>query len=216
MSKDSTLPPDRLGAHPELLDWYVAGALDAGDSAEIAAHVDRCDECREAVRTMRSLAGTMQRYAGLRLPGAAASRWKARVAAAAGAAAVLALVVSAGIWLRDGPTPPRLWPVHTVRLTPGGRGAATTAELSGPGPWLLRIVLPFDAPPGRYEVTVELEEDSSAPDSTLTVEADREGALEMLLEVRVGGAYRVSVNPAGGQTAIGAPFHYRFLVTGSR
>ncbi|HET8945466.1 MAG TPA: zf-HC2 domain-containing protein [Candidatus Polarisedimenticolia bacterium] len=40
--------------HPDLLA-YVAGLLPAGPQAEIAAHLRRCDSCREEERSLRSL-----------------------------------------------------------------------------------------------------------------------------------------------------------------
>jgi len=47
----------------DLIPWYVANNLNAEQRAGLEAHVGGCPACREEVRTLTSLRGTVQHYA---------------------------------------------------------------------------------------------------------------------------------------------------------
>jgi len=47
-------------AHPELLLWHAAGALDPEQAAAVARHLEQCSECRHESEVLESLGGTLR------------------------------------------------------------------------------------------------------------------------------------------------------------
>ncbi len=52
----------------ELLSDYLDGELDPGACAEVDAHMDECDRCREFVESLRRTVALIQRAFGRPLP----------------------------------------------------------------------------------------------------------------------------------------------------
>ncbi len=59
----------------ELLPWYAAGSLSAGESAAVAAHLAACQACRAELAREVELVREVQGAVG-RLPGAPAGTWE--------------------------------------------------------------------------------------------------------------------------------------------
>jgi hypothetical protein len=48
--------------HPQLLPWYVSGALEPSEALQVEAHLKSCPECRDEVCALQSMKETMTRH----------------------------------------------------------------------------------------------------------------------------------------------------------
>jgi len=202
----------------DLIDFAIEG-VPTGDGGERAAavrrHLTDCAACREEVdvihqaRRVRAAvpaAGEPGQASGPAMRGAAAPRWRSAFYAAAAVAALLLVPATRGLVGRsEVATTPRA--VHPVRLLSQTRGDEGATVLSGSGPWIVEVVLPFGAPAGEYVVRF------GSPGGTdgaveLRAQPNVEGILSLLLpRLPRAGPYEIAVTPV---VPTGKSYNYTF------
>jgi hypothetical protein len=204
--------------HVAVLD-LIAFATDvtpaAGAEARAAArrHLEDCASCREEIEFVREARRSGEVEAGSdeqeESPGrgarpVAGSRW--RLAFFAAAAAALVLLVPATRALVD-QGDAGLQSVHPVRLMAQTRGDEDQPRLSGSGPWLIEVVLPFGAPAGEYAVRIRPPAGTGRADE-IRAQPNAEGILSLLLpDLPRPGSYEISVTP---RVPNGTSYRYSF------
>jgi len=204
-----TLHRGEGGDHVAVLDLidFVTDEAATGDGGERAAavrrHLTDCAACREEVdvihqarraRAAVPAAGEPEEASGPAMRGAAAQRWRSAFYAAAAVAALLLVPATRGLVGRsEVATTPR--EVHPVRLLSQTRGDEGATVLSGSGPWIVEVVLPFGAPAGEYVVGF-----GSPGGADRTVELRAQPNAEMILSLLLpalprAGSYEIAVTP---------------------
>src|SRR5262245_45722629 len=107
----------------------------------IKAHLKACASCRQDLEALRVSDARLHSRDSHR---GSQTRW-------ALAAAMLIMVAGAGVMLLL----PR--PAHSsvVSLEPADRSLPGGAVMTGSGPWVVRLILPFGAPDGDYRVRLD-------------------------------------------------------------
>lgn len=99
--------------------------------------------------------------------------------------------------------------VQPVVLAPPHRGASDAKVLSGAGPWVLSVVLPFGAPAGMYDLRIEAVDQPAHPVLDASAPADAEGRLSVVVEfLPKPGRFVMSVRPRAGTDV--SPYVYAF------
>lgn len=152
--------------------------------AGIEAHLAECAECRSDLGELRGLeARSTQR-----------NPWKVAFTFAAAACVLLALLAARGLLATRATSGP-VESGERILLESAYRGATRNpseseraAEIHGPGPWSLTLVLPETAAPGDYEFRVEggSEAISLSAAGRVRVDADRIAALWLRGPLRPG------------------------------
>jgi len=216
-----TLQRGEGGNHVAVLDLieFTTDEAVTGDGGERAAavrqHLADCAACREEVEVVRqarqgrdavAAAAEPEEASGPARRGAAAPRWRSAFYAAAAVAALLLVPATRGLVGRsEVATTPR--EVHPVRLLSPTRGDEGPTILSGSGPWIVEVVLPFGAPAGEYVVRF-----GSPGEADRTVELraqpNAEGILSLLLPALPrAGSYEIAVSPI---VPTGKSYRYTF------
>ena len=169
---------------------------DALARQRVERHLDDCTECRD------DLASLSAPDAGTDVPiGNRSGRFHW-----IGAAALVVVLLGGGIcWslLRTSG--------KDVTFLPPRRGLELSGTLAGPGPWRLKIMLPFEAPAGDYDMEVRGADGTrvaGVPDSI--VREDGGTASATIPSLPGPGLYRMTLTPHVATPE--APFHYMFLV----
>ncbi|HEV8200963.1 MAG TPA: zf-HC2 domain-containing protein [Candidatus Polarisedimenticolia bacterium] len=203
----------------DLID-FATEATPGGDGGERAAavrrHLPDCAACREEIAVLHQ--ARRDRAIGTndeieKAPGpdeagiAAASRWRSAFYAAAAVAALLLVPATRGLVGRSEVVMmPR--EIHPIRLLSPTRGDDGAPVLSGPGPWLIEMVLPFGAPPGEYVVRFGLEGGTDRG-ARLPAHPDAEGVLSLLLpRLPSAGRYELTLTPVA---STGKSYRYAFM-----
>ena len=230
-SMQRTLHRGEGGDHVAVLDLidFTTGEAATGDGGERAAavrqHLADCAACREEVEVVRqarqgravipaggepvessdpTMSGEEASSPAMRR--AAAPRWRSAFYAAAAVAALLLVPATRGLVGRsEVATTPR--EVHPVRLLSQTRGDEGAPVLSGSGPWIVEVVLPFGAPAGEYVVRFGSpgELDRSVE---LRAQPNADGILSLLLPALPrAGSYEIAVTPI---VPTGKSYRYTF------
>lgn len=171
----------------ELVEYSEGGgALPADRRAAIEGHVRACAACRqdlEALAASRDSIGEAPVTPTVAPPSPRPGARRATLGWAA-AAAVL-VVVGSGIVLRGlAPSPlpvGGLQEIRSITLLPPERAGQDSPALTGAGPWVVTVVLPFGAPDGRYAVRVEAGGGGSPSGTRVATAAASEGRLSLLI-----------------------------------
>lgn len=146
----------------ELIARLEAGPESGGPRARfLDEHLAACRECASDLETLREaraveegLAGRVSPPAATAAAGGAPRRSRAvRLAGFAAALLVLAGLGAVGI-ARLAPPATVEETIPLVTLVPPERGAPHEVRLFRPGPWKLRVVLPFGHERGRYRASL--------------------------------------------------------------
>jgi hypothetical protein len=210
------VPPADLVAFEE-----GAIAADPLRAAAIVEHLEGCPGCTEEVRALRQSLGW--RDVESSGPKPETTPPAARAAAAPfthtiwkwaffATAASFVLFIT---WPARHTPPPSLVVVPTrvesITLKRPVRGANGTSTLSGPGPWVITLLLPFGSTGRDYDVTIA-RDGAALPSPPLRLRAGTEGTTSFLLPLLPEeGRYVVLLTPSGG--AGDEPIEYPFVHT---
>lgn len=217
--------------HVPVTDLVDYEAIDpsrtAVERAAIEDHLTRCSACREDLAALR---GASSRSAELetagRSPGPAVartaigSRPHARRVVTAATLVLAVVIIGAAILARsflrrsgaEAPWEGGLRQVDVVAFMPERRGDSEERVLKGSGPWVIRIVLPFDAADGPYRVTIVRADEVPLPGRETTIAAETAGQITFLLPpLSAPASYRVIVRPTSDPTGEEI-YAYPFLV----
>jgi anti-sigma factor RsiW len=185
----------------DLVEYADGGStLSADRRAEAERHLRDCAACQQdlevlAAASRESIGGSPTAPAealGSPLPRVRRTTW---IWAAATAALV---VVGSGLLLRG--LIPRPLPIgglqeiRSITLLPPERAGQDGPALTGAGPWVVTVVLPFGAPDGTYTVRIEAGEGRPPSEPRVATAAAREGRLSLLVgDLPVEAGYRLFV-----------------------
>jgi hypothetical protein len=197
---------------------YHVGEVPAGDprALTIEAHVRGCSACFEDLAALRRSQLAMDSEP----PSAGASpepargsrRWLPWAMATAVAAALL--VFAARPLLRPGPfeRAAALRSFQEVTFARPTRGGSPgIPALGGDPPWAIRVLLPYGAAPGAYDIAVVDSGGTAVPGSRVRAPASADGVVTILLEsLPAPGSYRLVLRSLEGSPpqSIEYPFDY--------
>ena len=212
------LSSDADRAHVEaedLVRYEAAGQEDDPGLGRVEAHLLRCAACREELALLRGLpsadgplplaepSASRPSASGESITTWLRRRWRLAASLSTG---VLVVVLIAE--LRDRQPPPA-----EVVFTPPRRADAAPPHLTMPGPWSLKVMLPFSAPREAYRARVETQQGSVVNAVAEPVAATPEGALSIPLpSIDRPGSYRLILAPLSSQTPADAALIYPFAV----
>jgi len=203
--------------HPHLLLWYVSTRLESEERRSIESHLRWCGRCRNEAETLSALIRGLPYDAESRDPGSSASSSRAAwsgpddpgsdglgrrlthrgwTVAAAVLFAAVAVLSAVGLFGRLNQTAGAADADAIVFHAPV-RGVQGTPALAGSGPWRIRVLLPFDAQPVRY--VLSLLSDGGVPlmEPRSGLEATPDGQIETTLAGLRPGRYRLVLSPTG-------------------
>jgi anti-sigma factor RsiW len=210
-SMSRTLRRGEGGSHVGVLDLveFASGEAATGGETErgdaVRRHLAECAACRDEVETVRQARPRVGSESAGETRSAEALRWRRAFLVAAAAAALLLVPATRALLPGRAVETPR--EVHPVRLLAQTRGGEEAAVLSGSGPWIVEVILPFGAPTGPYTVHLESPGGASRPVET-RAQPNAEGILSLLLPgLSRAGSYAITVAPVA---PTGKSYRYAF------
>lgn len=208
---------DRAHVAAEDLVRYEAASQedDPGLARRVEAHLLRCASCRLELALLRRLPSAdgplpLAEPSALRpsVSGGSITTWLRRRWRLAASLAAGLLIVVLVAELRDLQPPPA-----EVVFTPPRRADAAPPQLTMPGPWSLKVMLPFSAPREAYRARVETQQGSVVNAVAEPVPATPDGALSIALPpIDRPGSYMLILAPLSSQTPADAALIYPFVV----
>jgi len=192
-----------------------AALPDSGKQTRIQRHLEECSACREdlefltrarscelpisrPVRPARP-GGVAMGARGCHIPASPAHHPKGRwlLAAAAGVVVMITLGLT-GLTRREpvdgGPVPLKL-----IVLGAPQRGVESADVIDGPGPWAVRVLLPYGTAPQGYRVIIRRERQDVLPRLDTRASSDAEGCLDVIVpELPSPGRYELVLTPLTG------------------
>ncbi len=177
--------------------------------AALRAHLAECVSCREDLDLLRSarrreLLEAMRGAMAAPADGVVTKPNGIRGAWVIASAASVVLVAALGAFLlMSPPIVPDSGVTPTVVFAAPRRGVESPIILEGEGPWVARILLPLDAPPGRYLVSVGRAGQAPIAGRESASEADVEGVLMIDLDrLPAPGSYVLSARASDRDGAV--------------
>ena len=190
LSRDAD--PAHVGAE-DLVRYETAGRTGDPDlGRRVEAHLLQCASCRQELALLRRLPSADASPGPTEAPSRHQSRgsiaaWLRRPWHVAAGLAAAHLIVALNPQLQDRR--------HEVIFSSPRRADTAPPRLTMPGPWSLKVMLPFSAPRGAYRARVEsqegsvvhlvMEQVSPNPDGALSIplaSIDRPGSYKLILE----------------------------------
>jgi len=186
---------------------YESGTLAEGDPrhAEVERHLAACQRCAADLVSLRAAS-----WAAPSIPedkvapvARAGRRWWA-----AAATLVAAAVAVPALWILLQPQ------ADQITFLPARRGPVQAPVLEGGGPWTVTVILPLQAPPGRYSVHLESDGSGTVQLEEAAAERDSRSLRIVVPQLRGPGSYRMVVRAR--QLPETPPYSYTFDVAPPR
>jgi len=178
-------------------------------ATHIQKHLEECAGCREDLQTIsqareREMSAPRPlrqvppplRFVGHDIPAISVERPKRRWLPAAAACVVVMFALGVTSLARKDTRPAGPVPMKLVVLAAPQRGVESMTVLDAPGPWAVRVLLPYGTEPQTFKVSIRREQGGTLPRLDALALSDSEGCLDVIVpELPAAGRYELVLAP---------------------